>query len=106
MRPRKGCGASWNCNKSILRLSALSALKASPGVVGNIDPDDLPISERLRQDLAQWAEWYDSMLNLSNPAESGFPDDSAKEEFKRKGLELAERLRDELGDRFVVEVKV
>ncbi len=81
-------------------------LEASPGVVGNIDPEELPISERLRQALTQWAEWYDSTLNLSNPAISGFPSDSDREEFKRKGMELGERLRHELGDGFAVEVKV
>lgn len=80
--------------------------EASPGVVGNIAPEDLPISERLRQDLAQWAECYDSTLDLSNPAESGFRSDSAREEFRRKGRELAERLRNELGKGFTVEVNV
>jgi hypothetical protein len=80
--------------------------EASPGVVGNIDPDELPISERLREDLALWAEQYNNTLNIGNPAESGFTSDSAKEEFKRMGLELGERLKDELGTDFAVEIKV
>jgi hypothetical protein len=80
--------------------------EASPGVIGNIDPGQLPISERLRRDLTEWADRYNSTLNHSDPAQSGFPNDSARAEFKHKGLELGERLKNELGDGFAVEVKV
>ena len=72
----------------------------------NIDPKELPISDALRGELGKWAEWYDSTLNTSDPAASGFASEQAKEEFKETGLELARRLKDELGNSFDVQVQI
>ena len=80
--------------------------EASPGQVGNINPDELPISAGLRSKLAQWAAEYDATLNRDDPAQSGFPTDEAKAEFKRTGTELGEQLKSELGSNFSVFVKV
>ncbi|EEF60033.1 hypothetical protein Cflav_PD3092 [Pedosphaera parvula Ellin514] len=80
--------------------------EAPPGTVGNINPKDLPLSNNLRRDLAKWAEWYDSTLNLDDPAKSGFPNESIREEFKRTGEELGRRLKEELCKDFAVDVKV
>jgi len=80
--------------------------EASPGQVGNIDPESLPISPDLRTQLLVWANTYDATLNVDDPACSGFQSNEAEVEFKRMGNELGERLRSELGPNFTVEVKV
>ena len=80
--------------------------EASPGQVGNINPDELPISAGLRSKLVQWAAEYDATLNREDPAQSGFPTDESKAEFKRTGMELGEQLKSELGPDFSVLVKV
>lgn len=74
-------------------------------MVGNIDPKNLPVSDRLRHDLLKWAEWYDSTLNIKDPATSGFRHKAVEEEFKRVGHALGERLQKELGNGFTVVVK-
>jgi|SRR4051812_30070242 hypothetical protein len=76
--------------------------EASPGRIGNIDPASLPISDSLRHQLLKWTQTYDSMLNYSDPASSGFPNEAAEQEFKKMGMELANRLQQELGAQFEV----
>jgi len=75
---------------------------ASPGEIGNIDPDSLPISISLRDKLLDWADVYDSTLNLEDPATSGFENVDAVEAFKAQGMRLANQMREELGPEFVV----
>ncbi|MEN6630038.1 MAG: hypothetical protein ABFC42_10360 [Sulfuricella sp.] len=80
--------------------------EASPGQVGNIDPNDLPISQGLRERLLEWAFTYDRTLNMADPISSGFKSAEAEVKFKRQGHELVEQLRKELGSGFVVTVKL
>jgi hypothetical protein len=80
--------------------------EASPGVIGNINPDDLPLSDELKQALSAWADEYDATLNLSDPASSGFSDVEAEKLFRQKGIALGERLRVELGGGYSVVVKI
>jgi hypothetical protein len=77
--------------------------EASAGVVGNIDPSSLPISQELINKLTFWAELYDATLNLNDPLKSGF--DNAHEEyaFIQLGRKLREQLKIELGLNFSVE---
>ncbi|WP_367376688.1 hypothetical protein [Hafnia alvei] len=44
----------------------------SSGEVGNIDPENLPSSEKLKERLDSWSEKYDSILNDEDSAESRF----------------------------------
>ena len=74
--------------------------------VGNIAPDELPISQHLKRDLADWAAANDATLNRDDPLASGFPDDRAEAEFKKIGHELSERLKSELGDTYTVILKI
>jgi hypothetical protein len=76
--------------------------EASPGVVGNIDPGELPISSALRERLMAWASTFDATLNMDDPVTSGFPTDQAAEEFRKEGLELAQQLQDGLGAAYIV----
>jgi hypothetical protein len=80
--------------------------EASPGEVGNIDPNSLPLSTSLQAQLLDWADVYDKTLNWEDPATSGFACVDAVDEFKAQGMRLADRLRAELGPEFVVEVKL
>jgi hypothetical protein len=80
--------------------------EASPGEVGNIDPNLLPLSTSLQAQLLDWADVYDKTLNWEDPATSGFASVDAVDEFKAQGMRLADRLREELGPEFAVEVKL
>ncbi|PKE27836.1 hypothetical protein CWS43_24470 [Rahnella sp. AA] len=76
--------------------------EASPGVVGNIDPRDLPISEALQVRLLEWASVYDCTLDMNDPAFSGFEHAELAESFKKNGLELVTMLQTELGTEYSV----
>jgi len=76
--------------------------EASSEVVGNIDPETLPLSKELIDRLNTWANDYDATLNLDDPAASGFANEQAKEEFASRAIMLAEDLRSELGPEYIV----
>jgi hypothetical protein len=74
----------------------------SPGEVGNIDPQSLPLSEELKERLDNWSEKYDSILNNEDPTASGFATKENEFNFIREGSELANSLQMELGDSYQV----
>jgi len=74
--------------------------------VGDIDPNDLPLSQELKRLLADWALAFDQTLNQDYPPDSGFKSDAEETEFKQQAAQLAERLREELGSEFEVTVRV
>ena len=78
----------------------------SPGEYGDVNPDDLPISQNLKARLSAWARAFDATLNMADPVESGFESEEAEAEFKREGYRLAEQLRIELGPGFAITVHV
>ena len=78
--------------------------EAVPGGSDNIDPGSLPISSALKRELEVWATAYDETLNMEDPAASGFATELEKHEFQRRGRELADRLRAELGSDFEINV--
>lgn len=80
--------------------------EASPGVVGNIDPCDLPISISLQRDLIGWAETFDATLNIDDPASSGLKTESDIDEFRRRGEALVLQLQEELGGAYLVTKKL
>ncbi|WP_343547503.1 hypothetical protein [Ralstonia sp.] len=80
--------------------------EASPGVVGNIDPESLPISSQLQQRLMAWAAKFDATLDAGDPASSGFDSEQAANEFQREGEALARQLQHELGDTYLVTAKL
>ena len=80
--------------------------EASPGQVGNINPDEIPISSTLRLRLARWAAAFDATLDRDDPAQSGFKNTDARAEFKKVGIEIGEQLTRELGSDYLVIVKV
>lgn len=80
--------------------------EAAPGGATNIDPKNLPISSPLQHELDDWAATYDATLNSDDPMSSGFKSESEEDEFRRRGTELASRLRSELGTDFTVVVSL
>jgi hypothetical protein len=69
----------------------------------NVDPATLPIPSGLAQELLDWADAFDSTLNRSDPAASGFSDPAAEDDFYAEGQRLARRLADELAGRYAIE---
>lgn len=80
--------------------------EASPGVIGNVDPAELPISGALCADLHAWAADFDAVLNMDDPARSAFPDAEAEARFRSQGEALGQRLRAELGEAYAVLIDV
>ncbi len=74
----------------------------SPGEVGNINPESLPLSYELKERLSDWSKKYDSILNDEDPASSDFETKEDELTFIREGNELAKCLQIELGDSYQV----
>lgn len=73
--------------------------------IGNINPETLPISDKLKKNLYEWADEYDKILNQDNPASSDFPTKEDSVNFYQAGLLLQERLQTELQGRYIVTYK-
>lgn len=63
----------------------------------NVDPEDLPISQSLRDALNAWAQRYDDTFDRDDPRRSGFPNPEAEVAFNVDGQALLDRLNAELG---------
>jgi hypothetical protein len=69
---------------------------------GDISPEELPISLELKCSLREWAERYDAMLNMDDPASSGFKSEEEEKRFIDDGYKLTCLLQEELGDNYIV----
>ena len=76
--------------------------EASQDIVGNIDPQDLPISSSLKKRLLSWAAKFDATLNINDPAISGFESEKTANEFRQDGDAIARNLQDELGADYII----
>jgi hypothetical protein len=74
--------------------------EASPGQIGNINPNELPISADLKDRLRLWAADYDATLMMDDPARSGFNTVDAKAAFIADSLRISADLKKELGPAF------
>lgn len=70
--------------------------------VENIDPEQLPLSQKLKRSLIGWAESYDRTLNREDPISSGFSDADSETAFELEGLRLWKELQSELGPNYHV----
>jgi len=68
-----------------------------PGEVGNINPENLPLSSELKERLNYLSNKYDSILNEEDPVSSDFETKEDELTFIREGNELAKCLQLELG---------
>ncbi|WP_072617525.1 hypothetical protein [Pandoraea vervacti] len=73
-----------------------------PGMYGDINPENLPISRELKEMLFKWALDFDLTLNNEDPSASGFKSREEEEDFNRRGKVMANRLQLELGGDFKV----
>jgi len=69
----------------------------------NIDPDSLPISEKLKKKINDWREIYDATLNIDYPPDSRFADKKAFDFFKEIGREIRNNLQSELGSNYQID---
>jgi hypothetical protein len=69
----------------------------------NVDPENLPISKGLADQLNVWGDEYDATLNQDDLISSGFLEEASKSSFAERGAELARRLAIELAGRYRVE---
>lgn len=72
----------------------------SPEGYGDISPEEFPISSELKDMLRQWAERYDAILNIDDPASSAFKSKEEEKQFISDGYKLARYLQEELGDSY------
>jgi hypothetical protein len=68
----------------------------------NVDPDDLPLSQELKQRLWRWAAAYDATLNHDDPPDSQFATPAERTAFLDEGEQLCTALRAELGSGYTV----
>jgi hypothetical protein len=80
--------------------------EATPGIVGNINPASLPISQNLVNRLNAWAHKYDATLSQDDPASSGFASEQARDDFKKEGGLLALDLQEELGAEYLIKARI
>jgi hypothetical protein len=79
--------------------------EAGPGQVGNIDPAELPIDQRLQHALIAWSDRFYSSLNWDDPGGPGNFTDADWAAFEAEGVRLAERLSGALGTGWSVTYK-
>jgi len=68
----------------------------------NVDPNSLPLSHSLIQDLIDWAERFNNTLDRADPLNSAFASRGDEEQFVHDGAELATRVDSELGPAYEV----
>ena len=56
----------------------------SPSEYSDMSPDELPISQGLKDRLYAWAHAFDATLNLEYPPDSGFKSEEAEDEFRKR----------------------
>jgi hypothetical protein len=74
----------------------------TPEDFGDISPKELPISLELQNSLNEWAKRFDAILNMEDPASSGFNSEAEEKLFIDDGYKLAQRLRNELGSEYEI----
>ena len=56
----------------------------------------------LKSSLEEWAKRYDAILNIDDPASSGFKNKEEEKLFIDDGYKSAQRLREELGNEYEI----
>ena len=86
LMPDYGCFALWDLDN-----------------LGDLNPQTLPIPERLKIRLDAWADTYQATLNEADPAESGFETEALLRDFDAEGRRMWQELRAELGSEYTVQ---
>ncbi len=69
----------------------------NPDELGDISPNDLPLSDSLREALLAWAHEYDQTIDMNDPSSAGFDSQESANKFVATGHQLRVRLKEELG---------
>ncbi|HDG9763171.1 hypothetical protein PS357_16585 [Acinetobacter nosocomialis] len=72
------------------------------GLVANLNPKDLPISEILIDKFILWSDMYDESLCLDDPINSAFKSIQHEKKFKLLGEELFKSLSKELSNQYKI----
>lgn len=72
------------------------------GEIGNVNPDELPLTNDLKVALRAWANAYDNTLNQEYPPDSGFASPLEEEAFEAEGKRLWKELQAQLGPEYQV----
>lgn len=72
------------------------------GELDNVPPGSLSISHELADSLDSWAAEFDSILNMEDPASSGFATHEQEQRFNERGRHLAEWFARETGSQYTV----
>src|SRR6478672_3670111 len=70
--------------------------------LGDIDPRSLPLQQETILRLDHWADVYDNILNIDDPASAGFQTEAEREDWIQEGVLLWKRLQQELGPEYKV----
>lgn len=68
----------------------------------NVPPESLPISPALSSALHAWADRWDAIYDMDDPASAAFASEAEERRFHADGAVLAGRLRSELGAEWTV----
>lgn len=68
----------------------------------NIDPRELPLSDKTIEGLLKWEQSFDAILNWDDPVASGFKSEEAAVAFEQEGIRLWLQLRQELAPDYEV----
>ncbi|WNZ24533.1 hypothetical protein HJG54_17860 [Leptolyngbya sp. NK1-12] len=71
---------------------------------GDVNPNKLPISQKLMSDLIAWQKAYNANFNRDCPHESDFPSEKAANSWYKEGIMLWMRMVDELSPYLEYEV--
>ncbi len=70
--------------------------------IGEIDPDELPLSEATRRQVRELAEWHDKSLNWDYPPDPGPWRQDECDRFNAAVVELYQTVERELGESFTL----
>jgi hypothetical protein len=71
--------------------------KIGPNYVENLNPEELPITQILKNRLTAWQIKFDQTLDRSDPISSGFKSKLEVNDFDREGHEIWKKLIHEMG---------
>lgn len=69
----------------------------------NLDHNQLPINEDLKQTLDNWRDQFQSTFNAEYPPDGGFSSEAEQEAFEEQGQALWTQLRQALGPNIALE---
>ena len=73
-----------------------------PDMVGNIAPENLPLSKDMIARLYQWANQYNARLNWDDPSNSPISTPEEMAQFETEGINLWQQLQKELAPDYEV----